>query len=98
MALPVCLATPQTRLSDCRAAGVSRMTRQTPTLVSKRSAGKRGTVNTVPNIMALANMASITTSRHMMSQLPTEEVVLLIIDITVQNVDVNIFPTELLNT
>ena len=74
------------------------MTRQTPTLVSKRSAGMRGTVNTVPNIMALANMASITTSSHMMSQLPTEEVVLLIIDITVQNGDVNIFPTELLNT
>ena len=38
------------------------------------------------------------TSSHMMSQLPTEEVVLLIIDITVQNGDVNIFPTELLNT
>ena len=48
--------------------------------------------------MALASMASITTSSHMMGQLPTEEVVLLIIDITVQNVDVNIFPTELLNT
>ena len=51
-----------------------------------------------PNIMALANMVNIMTTSHMMSQLPTDAVVLLSINITMQNGDINIFPTDLLKT
>ena len=51
-----------------------------------------------PNIMALANMVNIMTTSHVMSQLPTDAVVLLSINITVQNGDINIFPTDLLKT
>ena len=49
-------------------------------------------------ILAPTNKIKDTINTHLMSRLPTEEVVLLSADSTVQTGDANLYPTELLNT